>query len=136
MHGATMTQLTRFFAMWPLCTVAWLGCGQTPVRPGSAHPDSVYVETVKAGFWQHCVFDFATRMNRCTFVNSRGTILYDEQFRPYDDGPPVESRELVIVQGKHDKAITLQNGRLLLPSSEYDLVKRHIDWLLGKRNTY
>jgi hypothetical protein len=69
-------------------------------------------------------------------VNGRGAVLYDEQFRPYDDGPPAQATELVIVQGKYDKAVTLQNGRLLLPASEYDLLKRHIDWLQGKRDTY
>jgi hypothetical protein len=107
-----------------------------PMRPLNADPGSVYVETVKTGYWQYCRFDAVRNVNRCKVVNERGDVLFDEEYRPYDGGAPVPQQDLVIVPGKYDKAITFRNGRLLLPNSQYDLIKHHIDWLMGKVPAY
>lgn len=64
----------------------------------------------------------------CQVFNAEGLIIYDEPFRPYDLGPVIATKDLVIDPEHSDiTRIYLRNGRVLLPSSDFDRHKALLD---------
>lgn len=77
------------------------------------------------GWYQECQFDPDTKKNYCQIWNFGGLTLYDEEFVPYDAGPPVPPDQLSIVdRSSGPDRVTLASGRILIPKSrEADLRK-------------
>jgi hypothetical protein len=107
------------------------------MRPQDVTPEATCVLAGKAGcWWQHCRATIAGRPVHCRIWNAGGLILEDEQFLPYDGGAPPTADELKIpVDAKFagPDRIFLANGRVLLPRSRFDDLKKFVDWLNGKR---
>ena len=62
-------------------------------------------------------------------------MLVDEEFLPYDGGPPPTAEELKIASDTTfpgPDRIFLSNNRVLLPQSRFDELKKFVDWLNGK----
>jgi len=105
-------------------------------RPANVPADATLVDQAKGGVWKCCTFDPQKMVNRCEIYNWGGHILIDEEFIPYDGGGPVPAAELRIPKysplAERD-TIYLQNGRILLPRSQFERLKKEVDWLKGKR---
>lgn len=105
-------------------------------RPANVPDDAALVDQPKGGLWQHCEAETAANTIRCQIYNWGGGLLYDEVFLPYDGGAAVLQVDLKIPRYaplSGPDRICLQNGRILIPKSRYDEVKRHLDWATGKR---
>jgi hypothetical protein len=125
-----------------LALAAWsCNLGDQPVflkyrRPANVPSDASLVDQPKGGLWQRCIFDPGTNTDRCQIYNWRGGLLYDEAFLPYDGTGAVVQADLKIpgyaaLAGPN--RVCLANGRILIPQSRYEDVKRHLDWATGKR---
>ena len=123
-----------------LLLISLTACRGRPARPTGVDPSATYVETVKGGLWEYCEIKAAAGSTAgeviCSVVNENGKPLFKEAFLPFDGGALPDAGHLAIAQTRYEKAITLSNGRILLPSSEYDSVRKHILWLQGKSPTY
>ncbi len=106
-------------------------------RPANVPSGATLVDQPKGGLWERCVFDAGTHTDRCQIYNWRGGLLYDEAFLAYDGGGAVAQADLKIpgysALSGPDR-VCLANGRILIPESRYEEVKRHLDWATGKRN--
>ena len=105
-------------------------------RPANVPSDATLVDEPKGGLWQRCILDTGANANRCQIYNWRGGLLYDEAFLAYDGGGVVAQVYLKIpgyspLSGPD--RICLANGRILIPKSRFDQVKRHLEWATGKR---
>ena len=81
---------------------------------------------VSGGWYQAC--DLDAQRDHCRIWNFGGKILYDEEFVPYDSGPPVAANELRIVdRNSGPDRVTLQNGRILIPKSREADLRRFLD---------
>ena len=99
-------------------------------RPANVPAEASLVDMPKGGVWQHCTFDPAVNTNRCQIYGWRGTVLYDEIFLPYDGGAAVSSADLMIPRYAPtvgDDWICLKNGRILLPKSRFEDIKKFLD---------
>jgi len=67
--------------------------------------------------------------------NWGGDVLAEEVFLPYDGGPPAGPNELKIKSkgSTGSDRVLLANGRILIPKSRYEDVKRLLDEMNGKR---
>jgi hypothetical protein len=117
-----------------------LDCGHVPevVRPAGIPADSTYVAGGKVGgWWQQCTPTSAGQAVHCRIWNGAGLILEDEEFLPYDGGPPPTTDELKALPNPKfpgPDRIFLSNNRVLLPRSRFDELKIFVDWLEGKRS--
>lgn len=105
-------------------------------RPGNVPEDAALVDQPKSGLWQRCVLDTGANANRCQIYNWGGGVLYDEVFLPYDGGNAVVQADLKISRYaplSGPDRVCLANGRILIPKSRYDEIKRHLEWATGKR---
>ncbi len=105
-------------------------------RPANVPSDAALVDQAKGGLWQHCIYDAGANADRCQIYNWRGGLLYDEVFLAYDGRGVVAQGDLKIpgyASLSGPDRICLANGRILIPKSRYDEVKRHLDWATGKR---
>ena len=106
------------------------------VRPADVPQEATYVLGGKlGGWWQQCM-SATDQAVHCRIWNGAGLVLEDEEFMPYDGGTPPTTDELKIstdpaVPGGPDR-IFLSNGRILLPQSRFDELKKFVDWLQGK----
>jgi len=111
-------------------------CRRSRPRPTSVPRDSVYIEGGEFYWWAHCSYDSDQDADHCQTFNSGGNILKDEIFLPYDGGKAVQESELVI-DGKSrfsgPYTVSLKNGRILIPKSDFDNQKRGIDSRLKSR---
>lgn len=105
-------------------------------RPANVPDDAALVDQPKGGLWQRCVAEKEGNANRCQIYNWGGALLYDEVFLPYDGGGAVNQVDIKIPRYaplSGPDRVCLQNGRILIPKSRYDEVKRHLDWATGRR---
>ena len=110
-----------------------LGCSTgptTPDRPTGVPASASYVPGGKVGgWWQYCIVNEHLQVH-CTVWNRVGLVLHDEVFLPYDQRAAITQGELSIVSDWEfpgDDRIRLKNGRILLPLSRFDDVKRFLD---------
>jgi hypothetical protein len=99
-------------------------------RPANVPADASLVDMPKGGVWQHCTFDSAVSANRCQIYNWGGEVLYDEVFLPYDGGPPILQADLKIPRYLPSVGlgwVCLKNGRILLPKSRFEDLKKFLD---------
>jgi hypothetical protein len=86
------------------------------------------VSNFSGGWYQTCDFDAERQKNHCRIWNFGGQILYDEEFVPYDSGPPVATNQLRIVdRNSGPDRVTLQNGRILIPKSREADLREFLD---------
>jgi len=105
-------------------------------RPANVPSNATLVDQPKGGLWQHCIFDPQTNTDRCQIYNWRGGLLYDEVFLAYDGTGAVVQADLRIpgyAALSGPDRVCLANGRILIPTSRYEEVKRYLDWVTGKR---
>lgn len=102
-------------------------------RPENVPPDAIYVPGGKGGYWKRCTHENqGSPRVHCQVYNWGGGKLWDEEFLPYDGRSPVSEEELRIKKNPRapiDNEIELENGRILLPKSRFDQLKRFLDRL-------
>jgi len=92
---------------------------EVPRRPKNVAADAVLVGGAKSWWWIKCSRSGDT--NTCQAFNREGITLYDERYLPADGGGPVDQKELQIDRDRTQvTAIFLTNGRVLLPSTDFD----------------
>ena len=107
-------------ATWLSITIiAALTSYAAPELPPDAPADVFYIGG-KTPYWQHCKVDPSDRGVHCN-IWIKHRLARDEVFVPYDGGPTPMPEELQIVGDALNPHvwIFLQNGRLLIPVSEY-----------------
>ena len=105
------------------------------VRPANVPPDAVFVIGPKIGWWQQCTANTGSQPVHCRIWNQVGKVLEDEEFLPYDEGPPPTVNELKIAPDPPfagPDRIFLTNNRILLPKSRFAELKKFVDWLESK----
>ncbi len=117
----------------------WMvGCSakQEADRPANVTQGAAFVRGAKVGWWQHCRTGSESEKTQCTIWNAGGQVLYEGAFVPYDEGPNPTATDLEIpTDPKYPgpDRVCLRNGRILIPESEFDRLKRFFDWITGKR---
>jgi hypothetical protein len=104
-------------------------------RPKNVPSDATLVKFDKDSVWQRCAIEPTTSFVRCQIFSKKGRTEHDESFFPYDEGPTLEPSELKIAAEDPDAGpdwICLENGRILMPGSRYDYVKRVLNQKLPK----
>jgi hypothetical protein len=113
-------------------------CGRKSgvVRPEGVPVDAMFVNGVKGiGWWQQCSPAISGQVLDCRIWNRGGLVLEDEEFLPYDGGASPTIDELKISSDTTfagPDRIYLSNGRVLLPRSRFDELKKFVDSLNGK----
>ena len=106
-----------------------------PRRPDNVPSDAVFVEGAKTGWWQSCsVTDQG--LTTCRVFSTTGQTIVDEEFLPYDGGPPLIASELVLdPKNRYSDAyrVCLKNGRILLRKSMFKQTKELLDSLESTR---
>ena len=114
-----------------------IGCGYAPPkRPANVPGTAIFASGGKVGWWHYCEFDRNDNQAHCTIWNHGGLVLHAGVFLP-SDRKPLRADELKFVYNERwtDNAqfICLQNGRILVPASDFDRLSQFADWLEGKR---
>ena len=105
------------------------------VRPKNVPSDAVFIRGAKIGWCQQCTTTNDGQPVHCRIWNQSGLVLEDEEFLPYDGGPPPTTEELEIASNPNfagPDRIFLSNNRVLLPRSRFDELKKFVDCLEGK----
>jgi hypothetical protein len=128
-----MARTTR--TKWALTLVAllllWLqGCSLSgdplPPRPRNVAADAVRIPGGKTQWWIKC--EYKHNVNTCQVFNAGGAVLHDEVFLPDDGGAAVVESELRIDPTRSNSArVWLENGRVLLPSTDFARHKEFLD---------
>jgi hypothetical protein len=88
--------------------------------------DAVRIPGGNTQWWIKCAY--TETVDACQVFKARGDVLADEVFRPYDGGPPVAAIELRIDPTRSNPTkVRLENGRVLLPSTNFDGFKQLLD---------
>jgi hypothetical protein len=104
-------------------------------RPRDVPKDAVHVGGA-IGWWQHCTYDPARRVDDCLIWNRGGLVLEEGEFVAYDQGGPATIDQLQIADSNGSpQIIALRNGRLLIPKGRQAELTRFLDWKTGKRQT-
>lgn len=99
---------------------------EAPPRPPNVPLDAERLGGWKVSWWVKC--SYRSGVDVCTVFNSRGLMLWDSVYRPYDGGPPVLESELRIDLRHSDfQELHLKNGRILIQERVFDEVKRAIE---------
>jgi hypothetical protein len=139
----TITHFRASQALSLLCLIALVtgGCGRAPEakRPRNVPTGATLAPGSKVGGWWHyCEFAETDHQSHCTIWNAGGLILYEGVFLPYDR-EPLEARDLKVVYnprwGDPAQFICLENGRVLIPASDFGRLSTFADWMTGKRTT-
>lgn len=133
--------ITLVAAVAVVATVMIVGLGQgdraqNPKRPSNVPNGAVAVSIPKSNYlWKYCWYEPADTHDHCRVFNGNGLIVVDDIFDPYDGGPPVQSPELRM-DGRRSFGdwVWLENGRILLPRSNFDQVKKLLDVIIKKGN--
>jgi hypothetical protein len=121
--------------------VTFLVCSACARKSDVVRPESVPLEATHVaggqfnGWWQQCTPANAGQAVHCRIWNAGGLGLKDEEFLPYDGGASPTVDELKITPDPTfpgPDRIFLSNGRVLLPRSRFDELKKFVDWLYGK----
>ena len=116
----------------------WIAsCGSAPPkRPANVPGAAIFASGGKVGWWHYCEFDETDNQAHCTIWNQVGLILYEGVFLP-SDHKTLDAGELKIVYnerwGDNAQFICLENGRVLVPASDFDRLSQFADHLEGKR---
>ena|SRR6202035_634513 len=106
-----------------------------PSRPKRVPGDATPVEGAKTIWWQVCKINDDGRGVICQIYNDNGTVLYDEQFVPYDGNPIIDPSELVVARECKYAAptrICLGNGKILIPRSRFEDEKTLLDRIVRR----
>ena len=130
--GLVLALACLFFAFW------W--AGRVPSRPKGIAANAVFLwaphvglPAPRRGWWLSCSENDGH--NRCKLTDIDGNTEYEGEFVPYDDKGPVPEGELNIETEKtRDNKVWigsalvplvfLENGRVLLPASQYQESRR------------
>lgn len=97
-----------------------------PPRPANVPADAARVQSSDRTVWIKCSRTAAA--NECQIYNAAGEPIYDEVFLPYDGGPPVPDHELEVdTKFSNFAYVHLRNGRILLPSTNFERHKELMD---------
>jgi hypothetical protein len=105
---------------------ALLGCsGPTP--PPDA-PEDVYYKGGKTPYWRHCAVNSSDQKVHCR-IWIKHKLHMDEVFVPYDGGPTPLPEELIPFPSamNPDIWVVLENGRILIPVSQYEWSKELLE---------
>jgi hypothetical protein len=125
----------------PVALLFCFGCGRDSglLRPDGVPVKAVFVNGSKGvGWWQQCAPATGGQFLHCRIWNREGLVLEDEEFLPYDGGTSPTIDELRIPSDTTfagPDRIYLSNGRVLLPRSRFDELKKFVDSLNGKAGT-
>lgn len=96
--------------------------------PPNVPKSAFLVPNWSGGWYQDCQFKPETGKNHCRIWNFGGSTLYDEEFVPYDAGPPVPADQLRIVdRNSGPDRVTLATGRILIPKSREADLRKFLD---------
>jgi hypothetical protein len=112
--------------------------GCRPARPSNVPADSVYIVGAWGGWWDRCSYDPKQDANYCQIFNDVGGTISDGVFLPYDGGKAAKEAELKIISHSNltgPNYVCLENGRMLIPKSQFDVQKRYLDWATGRSKT-
>jgi hypothetical protein len=131
---------TAFPSLLMVATIFLHGCRSVePQRPSNVPKETVLVGAGKVGgWWQRCTVEPHSGATFCSIWNAGGLVLNEGIFVPYDQGPAVTADELQIPRVARlpgSDRVCLQNGRILVPRSQFDRMKRFLDWSTGKAAT-
>jgi hypothetical protein len=105
------------------------GCSifsELPPRPENVPQDAVRVGGSKGQWWIKCWREGDA--NKCHVFNAKGETIYNEEFRPYDGSTTVKDEHLKVDPRRSDvTSIYLDNGRILLPTTDFERHKKGID---------
>jgi hypothetical protein len=116
------------------------GCAAgLPKRPANVPSNATFAPGGKVGGWWHyCEFGNSDARAHCAIWNKGGLVLYEGIFLPQDK-QPLSAEELKVVYnskwGDDAQFINLQNGRVLVPASDFDRLTQFAEWLQGKRSS-
>lgn len=111
----------------------------SPVRPRNVPQTAIFALGNKGiGWWHDCTFNETDGHPHCTIWNRKGSVLYEGIFLPYDR-MPLAANELKPTYNPrfadNSQFINLQNGRILIPGSDFERLARFLDWGNGKRRS-
>jgi hypothetical protein len=111
------------------------GCHNGPKRPANVPAEATPIPIPHGYDWDYCWVDKALNVNKCQIYNRAGDLLYGGVFLRYEGTGVVPEDALKIDphQGG-EQWIQLQNGVILIPESDYDGIKKLLDWEKGKRS--
>ena len=133
-----MRRLVVALSLAVVVVALWVFFKVLPHRPPNVPKDATPVSMLWGYDWDYCWFDEKDNASHCRIFNKRGDKLYDDVFLPYEGKGPTSADDLKIRRNQDDGGeqwIYLQNGAILIPRSDYDGIKKLLDWQKGKRAT-
>jgi hypothetical protein len=113
-----------------------IGCkGNMPKHPVGVPAKATPIAIPHGYDWDYCWVDKTTDVNRCQIFNGNGVLMYDGIFLRYEGTGTIPEESLRISQKGGEEWVELQDGDILIPKSDYEQIKRVIDWLKGRRKT-
>jgi hypothetical protein len=109
--------------------------GCSPARPRNVPLDAVHVRGGDSDWWERCSYNQADDIDHCQTFNAGGVTLEDEPYLPYDGDKAANESDLKIDANARLRGpyiICLQNGRILIPTSDFENQKRFLDFATGK----
>ena len=128
-----MKRIIRYIAA-PLILGVAIGCQNNPKRPSNVPAKATPIAIPHGYDWDCCWVDKTLNVNKCQIYNRVGDLLYDGVFLRYEGSGVVPKESLKITQHGGEQWIELQNGVILIPKSNYDGIKKLLDWMNGKRS--
>lgn len=102
-------------------------------RPPGVPDSAAFVKEAWGGDWQQCRPQPGPLPVRCRIWNEKGLPMFDEAFQPCDGGSPPNQDDLQIDIAPKCCAgpdrIFLTNGRILLPHSRFQKLKKFMQGL-------
>ena len=109
-----------------------------PKRPANVPASAVFASGGKVGWWHYCELSTAEGQAHCTIWNMGGLVLQQGVFLP-QDRRALTREEIKVIDnprwGDNAEFINLQNGRVLIPASDFDRLSRFAEWLEGRRSS-
>jgi hypothetical protein len=117
-----------------------------PDLPNGMPKNSVWIEpppapfeTSKRGYWLGCWQDKTTSSPKCRLTDTKGQLLFEDNFVPYGDSERVfglndlklqkvlTTEMWVFLEDGGVPIVHLKNGTMLIPASKYAAVKMRLD---------
>jgi hypothetical protein len=106
---------------------------ERPRPPGVSSTATLIPATKGTGVWQECWLE--NEGVHCKITNRKGLVIYKERFAVYYGKAPKETSDLKISDRGGEQWILLDNGTILIPTSDEASLRRFLDWHFGKRAT-